>query len=357
MTGMGVLMDDQLIELQFGNIIIDHKEDKAYIDDADQLIDKIRRIPGVVGVTKRLRIGATLETDIGDKKVAPWYFIGIDPENEKSVTDLQDFFIDGSYLSGSDEEIMIGSEMVGKGDGLITPVEDSLQSEVGDWIYVTYENGIRKKYRLKGIIGAKDLFSIITAYITIDEAEKILQVNNKATSIHVRSPKGKEDEYVRKIMELGVNEDVLTWRDKAVMNAAITDSFDILNNTFKVVGLFIVFITIIIIIYINILNSKKSIGIFRAIGIRKSTVTLSYVCTSFLYAVAGILVASVVIFLLFNYLMAKPLQGPLGDLYPVFNIFSYVISVFSVMISAIVGSLIPSLGINRKNIMDLILGR
>ncbi len=358
MTGMGESMDNQLIELQFGNIIIDHKEDQMYIDDADQLMNKIRRIPGIAGVTKRLRIGATLETDQRGKRVAPWYFLGIDPDEEIYITNLQDFLIDGSYLSSSDDDkIMIGTEMVGKGDGLVIPIEDSLESNVGDWIFVTYENGIRKKYKLKGIIGARDLFSIISAYITIDEAERILNVSNKASSIHIRSPKGKEKEYVQKIIELGVNEEVLTWQDKAVMNAAITDSFDIMNNIFKIVGLFIVFITIIIIIYINILNSKKSIGIFRAIGVKKITITFSYLCISFLYALSGIIFGSIIILPFFKYLASNPVETTIGSIYPIFNLFSYSAAVVSLIISALIGSLVPSLNIIKKNIMDLILGR
>ena len=129
------------------------------------------------------------------------------------------------------------------------------------------------------------MFSIISAYVSFDEAEKILNITNKASSIHIRTPKGMEKEYVQKIKELGINEDVLTWQDKAVMVSAFTDSFEKMNDVFKVVGLFIVFITIIIIIYINILNNKRRIGIFRAIGVKKETITLSYICTSILYAI------------------------------------------------------------------------
>jgi len=357
-NGMGEAMDNQLIELQFGNIIITPKDDKIYIDDADLVVDKIRRIPGIEAVTKRLRIGATLETDIKDKKVAPWYFIGIEPDEEKLVTNLQDFFLDGYYLSSSDnDKIMIGSEMVGKGEGLAIPIEDSLESDVGDWIHVTYENGIIKRYKVKGIVGAKDLFSIITAYITFDEAEKILNINDKASSIHIRTLKGKEKEYIQKIRELGIDEDVLTWQDKAVMVAAFTDSFEKINQIFKIVGLFIVFITIIIIIYINILNNKKRIGIFRAIGVKKETITFSYLCTSFLYSLSGIILGSLLIFLFFRYLASSPVETMLGPINPVFNGFSYFISLFSIIISALIGAIIPSLGVNKKNIMDLISGR
>ncbi|MFQ5474927.1 MAG: ABC transporter permease [Candidatus Nanoarchaeia archaeon] len=357
-TGMGENLNNQLIDLQFSNIILTPEEDKTYIDNADQTMDKIRRIPGVIGVTKRLKLGATLQTVNGDNTVAPWYLNGIDPDEEIFVTTLQDHFLDGSYLGeNEDDKIMLGSEMVGKADGLILPIEDSLGSDVGDDIFVTYGTGMRKKYELKGIIGAKDLYSIISAYITFEEAERILGVKDKASLILVKTPSGKEDEYVRKIQELGVGETILTWHDKAMTTAAVTGSFDIINNIFKIVGLFIVFITIMIIIYINILNSKRSIGIFRAIGLKKSTVVFSYLGMSFLYALMGVIFGSVIIFSLFNYLSINPIEGPIGAMFPVFDPFVYVLSIIAVMLSALVGAFIPSLAVAQKNIIDLISGR
>jgi len=136
----------------------------------------------------------------------------------------------------------------------------------------------------------------------------------------------------------------------------ITDSFDIINKIFRTVGLFIVFITVVIIIYINILNNKKKIGVLKAVGIKNRTVVCSYLSTSFFYGLAGVILGSAIIFFLFKYLQRNPVEGPLGDITPVFNTGVYIISSVLVFLASLLGALIPSLAVVRKNIIELVGG-
>ncbi len=357
LSGMSYTLNKQLIDKQWGNIIINPSENEDYIQSPDRILDKVRRIPGVTGATKRLRLRAVLENEAGDKIVAPWYFQGIDPADEKSVTDLQDFLKAGHYLTENDDDsLMISAELVGKGDGLLLPKEDTLESEIGDKIVARYENGAVKTYKLKAILDPKDIYAVVSGYITFREAERILNVSDKASFILLRVPTGTEKQYVRKLKELGINEQILTWEDKAMTTKVITDSFEIINKLFRVVGLFIVFITVVIIIYINILNNRKKIGILKAVGIKNSTVIYSYLSTSFFYGLVGIVLGSIIVFFLFEYLQQNPVKGPLGDMAPVFDLGVYIISSLLIFASSLLGALIPAFNVVRKNIIELVGG-
>ncbi|MBR9706682.1 hypothetical protein GOV14_06625, partial [Candidatus Pacearchaeota archaeon] len=101
-NGLATAINNGVIEMQFGNIVIEPKEDETFIDNADSVLRKIQAIPGVISATRRYNLGAVLQNEEKERTLASWMFQAIDPEREQRVTVIQDYLI-GEYLSPNDK--------------------------------------------------------------------------------------------------------------------------------------------------------------------------------------------------------------------------------------------------------------
>ena len=55
------------------------------------------------------------------------------------------------------------------------------------------------------------------------------------------------------------------------------------------IGLLIAFVIIFVVIYVNIVNKKRQIGVQKAIGIEQNVIIASFVLQAMLYAGAGVI--------------------------------------------------------------------
>jgi putative ABC transport system permease protein len=346
-------LNNQIIEFSHGTILIESKDDEIFVDNAIEKLNKIRRVPGVVAATRRYSLGATLFKK--DRSTSGFGFFAIDPVEEKKVTTIYRHMQKGEYLTPKDRgEIIIGSEIAGGGEQIWLQEKDTLSAEVGDTLQVSFANGIQKEFRIKGIFNPKDVYSPSYAYITIEDAEEILDESGKASLIAVKVPKGTETFYINKFKELGVNDDFKTWEDKLSTTAAVNSLFGTINLLLSTVGLFIVFVTVFVIIYINLAHKRRQIGILKAIGINEKVITHSYTIQSMIYGISGILAGIILLNALVAYWTARPLNTPLGLVAPELNTSPLILSSAMLMVSSIIGGYIPSLKASKEDIIKLI---
>jgi len=346
-------LNDQIIEYSHGSILIEPKEDEVFIGDALEKLDKIRRVPGVIAATRRYSLGATLFKK--NREAAGFGFFGIDPVEEKKVSEVYRHMHKGEYLTPKARgEIIIGSEVAGGGEQLFFVEEDTLSAEVGDKIRVSFANGVEREFRTKGIFNPKDIYSTSFSYITIKDAEEILGVSGKASIIAVRVPKGTEAYYVRKFKELGINDVFKTWEDKLSTSAIVISMFGTINILLSTVGLFIVFVTVFVIIYINLAHKRRQIGILKAIGINETVITHAYTIQSMIYGASGIIAGAIMIKILMAYWAVRPLNTPLGFVIPELTASSIILASTMLFVSSIIGGYIPSLKASKEDIIKLI---
>ncbi len=94
----------------FGNIVIEPAEDNTYINNADNVLQKVRSINGVRGAAKRLEIGASLRYK---QKIVGANVLGLVPSEEEIVSKYPYIVSDGEFLGKlSRDEIMIGAMLV-----------------------------------------------------------------------------------------------------------------------------------------------------------------------------------------------------------------------------------------------------
>ncbi len=164
-----------------------------------------------------------------------------------------------------------------------------------------YTNGVTRTYRVKGVFETKSYVVDPNVYITWDELESIRgQPVDQATAVLIRTIPGEDEREVKfSLIGMGIQEKVKTWQDllgKAF--AQVIDSYAVINNISTIVSLVIAIVVIFIVIMIKTLNNRRQIGILKALGIHRTTITFSYVFQVTILAIMGILFGLGVLFAL-----------------------------------------------------------
>ena len=353
--GIGEAITQVSIDCAYGNILIEPKEDNLYIDNVDSIQKKLNTLPGVVGTSSRYVTGATFSHK---NKFKGGALYSMNPEDELVVTKIHTGLIEGEYLSKLDtDEILLGMDIAGE-EGAEEDEASLGGVKVGDKIGVTFSNGVIKEYRLKGIFAISKMNVDNYAFITEKEMESVLGLDNKASQILVRlSQRGTEEEFRKKFMELGISEDIRTWEDKmAGALGSILGTFAIITIISTAVSLIMAVVIIFIIIYINTVHKRKQIGILKAIGIDQKVIINSYVIQALFYCFSGIILGSLLLWILTSYLTANPIITPMGYLKPLIEQQLVIQSIISLVIVSLIAGFIPSWKTARENILKAIWG-
>ena len=358
-SGMMGLFVGFVQDYQYGNIVIEPLEDNSYINNADNVLKKVRSINGVTGVAKRLEAGASLKHK---QKVVGVTIKGLVPRDEEDVSLYPYIVSEGEFLGElSRDEIMIGAMLVKGYFG--AEIYDNLgEVKVGSLINVTYGNGIEKTYKVRGIHEGTWEGTDLGALVHYKELESILgeEAQGKASNIIIRiENEGEEAVIKEKIIDVGVKEKVFTWQEKAetIIKQALQSMgmFDIMS---KIVSLIVGAALIFIIIYINTLNRKKEIGILKAIGITPNSIRISYVFLSLFYVSLGIILGLIMFFSIVFYLQVNPIVFyETMKISPVIDIGLLIQSVLIMMTMSVIAGFIPAWFVSRQNILEAIWGR
>ncbi len=356
-TGAIKNYEQQTIEYQSGNIIIEPKKDAEYIDDLENLLARVNRVPGVMRAAPHYDIGGVMKFK-GNR--LPSSVIAIRPRDETMVTGVSEKMTEGQYLGEGDTGvIIIGKLAAGHED----ESEDLLPSlggvTTGDSIDVEYTNGVTRTYRVKGVFETKSYTVDPNVYITWDELESIRgQSVDQATAVLIRTIPGEDEREVKfSLIGMGIQEKVKTWQDllgKAF--AQVIDSYAVINNISTIVSLVIAIVVIFIVIMIKTLNNRRQIGILKALGIHRTTITFSYVFQVTILAIMGILFGLGVLFALDQYFAVYPIVFPEGDIRPAFTLVDIASNAVLLFVASAIAGFIPAWQIAREDIMTAMKG-
>ncbi len=354
LAGVTVQFNKLLVDFQTGNVVIEPREEERYIQDASALQKKIESFPEVTGTSARLKSSGAFrykEREMG----ATVY--GVDPTEESFVTGIEGAMVSGEYLSKLDRgEIILGREVSGGFGALM--VSRSLDGvEVGDTVEVTIQ-GKTKEFRVKGIYTTLYFMVDSAAYISKSDMEEMLGIQNRdlAQEIAIRTTEGTDEAVTReKLLSLGIKEEVRTWREFAGILSLIGDTLGAIRNIMNAIGLLIAFVIIFVVIYVNIVNKKRQIGVQKAIGIEQNVIIASFVLQAMLYAGAGVIFG----YLLMNYgitpyTVSHPVQVPAGAISLELDNFEALSRAILLFLASVIGSVIPAYKLANKNLLELI---
>ncbi|MGB9929529.1 MAG: ABC transporter permease [Methanosarcina sp.] len=357
LSGVTLKFNELMVDFQTGNIVIEPAEEENYIEDVSALQKKIESLPEIVGTSARLKVTGNL--GYKEKQVGGTVY-GIDPAEESFVTGLEDAIISGEFLSRPDrDEIVLGREVSG-GFGALMESRSLNGVEVGDTVELTIR-GKTREFRVKGIYTTRYFMADASAYISRADMEEMLDVENKnfAQEIAVRTT-GDIDEYeIRKnILSLGVKENIRTWHEFAGILRLIENTLGLIRDIMNAIGLLIAFVIIFVVIYVNIVNKKRQIGVQKAIGIDQNVIVASFMLQAMLYAGIGVVLGYMFMrFGLAPYTVAHPVDIPLGSMSLKMDDLEAINRAFLLFIASIIGSVIPAYKLAQKDLLELIWGK
>lgn len=348
--------NNQIINTMTGNFYIAPKAGIEFITSKEKVLSDIRSIDGITGVSAQTYVPAQLKY----KEISgSWQILAINPKNEAEVTDVSQKIITGAYLDEDDyDQILIGRQIAG-GEGVEQNAFSFKGAKAGDKVNLI-TNGTAKEFTIKGVFQTKFLPSDERAFITEKALKNIMPpLDGKASNITIKinDPKN-EQAILSQIRSKNVDGDIYTWREVAGLMKSVGESFTSINILMTFVGILIAAVTVFIVIYVDIMNKRKQIGILRAIGIKPYIIISSYVILSAVYSVIGVLIGSAVFyFILVPYFGAHPFSLPICDATLVLSKTDYIARAEMIMWVSVISGLIPSAIITRTKMLDAILGR
>ena len=370
LSGVTNTLNRQQIDTLYGNIVIDPPPTEHYLSRVSLLEKKIEQIPGIIGVSSHLNSSAFIESQWKEKdspldkgESGTWSVIGIDPAREANVTTIHEHIFQGSYLDANDrDEIVVGVEIAG-GDRAQTADFLTLQgAKVGDEVRVTYPNGVQREYTVKGVFQAKEMTQADRlAFVTNTEMASVMGrtvYSDRASQILVRTEQGvTENRIIQEISSLGIDAEVRSWSEYGGAMGGIVSSFDVIASLISTIGLVVAGIVMFIVIYINVINKRRQIGILRAIGIKRDVIIGSYLTQAIFYAILGIIFGGLIFgYGIQPYFELHPLDLPLGQVSLVVRALTISSAVLGLLIAAVLAGLIPVISITRQRIIQAIWG-
>lgn len=346
----------QIINTMVGDMYITPEDGDDYIYDRDNMLSQLRSVDGVDAVSAKILVPARLKYK---NITGNWQILAINPTDEKKVSNISQNIIDGSYLAPGDrDQIVIGRQIAGGKD-----VEENALSfkgaKVGDKIKLILD-GKSKEVTIKGIFDTNFVESDKRAFATYNTLEDMTSnANNKATTINIKiKPTVNQDDVFKSIKQINIKGQLYRWQEATGLMQSVSNSFVSINIILSFTSVLIATVTILIIIYVTIINKRKEIGILRAIGIKPSIIILSYVILSAVYAIVGVIVGTIVFFMaIMPYFQVHPFVLPICNAVLVLGWADYIIRLEAIIWVSIFAGLIPATIVTRTKMLEAILGR
>ena len=351
--GVVQVYNQQMIDYQYSHLTIEPREKELFITGSDDLVDRLKRVPGVTGVSSRISVGTTI-TNPRNGKFQSKSLTAFDPGDEKTVTRYHQALLEGDFLSpGDTDQILIGSLLAGDTDETKDKVPSLGGARVGDLLEVTYSNGVLKTYRVKGIFETDGVLIDTAAFVTREEMDAVMRTGDRATEILVRGGDvGDAGQLKIACMQFGVQEQIKTWEEKGkgILGDAI-GSFNLLTSIMTVVCLIVASVIVFIITFINIVNRRKQVAVLKAIGVQRRIVIGSYLLQTVFLCAAGAVAGVLMLSGIALGLSANPIRFPMGFISPVPDIGGIVVSVTCLFLISLISGYIPAWYVAKEEIL------
>lgn len=353
-----------------GDVMVSTLRDKTEISQSQEIISFLTTLKEVEAFSPRFtesgRIQAnysrrTNETDHYDKAGGTVY--GIDLDMEDKMTGVSNFIVEGEFLEpGDNDKVVLGANLLAKYLDIDSPDLQVLRDvETGSKIKLTIA-GITKEFIVKGVIRTKVDFDQGIFMIDSEFKKMADRFNNNVNSIAIRIKKGESPETVRDMLiAQGFGERAKIQTFEEGMPKFLSDmknTFALLGNFIGSIGIAVACITIFIIIFVNAITRRKYIGIMKGIGVRASTIEISYIIQSLFYAFSGVIIGTLLVFLVLKpFFVAHPINFPFSDGILVATPFGTFMRALVLLIATLIAGYIPARIVVKQNTLDAILGR
>ena len=263
---------------------IENNEIGNYIADADAMVSELKGLDHVQAVTQRMIVHSMVsssETGAGAK------ITGINPENEKQVTNLYSKVIDGAYFEGVNRNpIVIGQKLAEKLKVKVRSKVVITVQELGG----TLTGG---SFRVAGIYKTSNsMYDESTVFVRTKDLASLLKMDeNSAHEVAVLLDDSEVLEASSKqITSLFPDKDVKTWMELMPEVAIVKTTMNMTMYITIIIILLAMGFSIVNTMLMSVLERVKELGMLMAIGMNRLKIfTMIVLETIYLSLVGGLL--------------------------------------------------------------------
>ena len=250
------------------------------VENYGDIIELLKNNEEIKLATGRIKFGSIInindenETGLG---------MGIVPDDEREILDLQNSLIKGQYFTGKDDETIVGREIV-----------NSLNLDIGDTITVivstAYNSLNAANLRIIGICDLLNYNMNRIFYMSLNKAQDLLDMYDRVTEILIFTDDYKKtDELIytiKTIPEISENYDVLDW-----LEAGSLETYYPLVQVMMIIfqGIFILLAVLVIVntILMSVFERTWEIGIINAVGMKGKQILLLLLFEALMIGIIG----------------------------------------------------------------------
>jgi putative ABC transport system permease protein len=273
MGGMEELSFSNIKNYDTGNIQVVHPE---YWEDREKLplenliylnqniVDSIKNMDGVLGVSPELRFKANLNNGIDEVAVLG---LGISPEQYNEVFATQNYIIEGSMFTPGELKAVIGVKLA-----------ELMDLKVNDYITLlvrTKEDTFNTiDVEIAGLLNTPNpIINNGIVFVPLDIAKQALNVGDGVSLLVLKTASGDEDKIAKALMDSFKDKDLdlkaYSWRISAETVIALSTAKKGGAATILSVVLLIGMIGIINNVILSALERTAEIGMMKALGMRE----------------------------------------------------------------------------------------
>jgi len=352
-----------LIPKVSGNLYVTPLRGQSYIYDTAEVLHEMRRAPLADSASPVLEMPCVLEYK--DCRIVTMVW-GL--EYDENVMDLRRHITEGSYFSDPDaEEIILGNILKRRFELKIPKTEDIKLGDRVKAIFIKEHNldkfnkeVYRDKYcKMIGVADFRDYIANNSIFMPLKALRRAVLLSGRSSSIFIRLKDDvileEEDAFAYKPYDMDV--EVKHWKDRDDYGTDdLVYGFNLISIITFAVSIICAAILVAFIIFYNTQKKRRETGILRAIGIKGRIFLLFFILEGILFSLIGVVTGTGLYYLLQAYLEAHPIIMPFGDLYPVFEINSYIFATALFMTVSLMASAYYAVKSGRENIVKIIRG-
>jgi ABC-type lipoprotein release transport system permease subunit len=265
-------MLDAAVEGAGGDVLVhgdgywESRSGDVVIDRATAVATAVGAVPDVAAVLPRVVIDGLLSTAVGNR---PVQLLGVDPEAERALRDVESDVVEGDRLSESDlrAPLLLGGA-----------VAEELEVGPGDRVVLTATGAdgelARALFHVAGVVrsGRADLDEVL-AYTTLEAASDAVGLGDQLVQLGVLVEEGVEPETVQAgiravLPDGGAGLEVLTWREALPEMVGFIEIDDAFLYVYAVVIYLVVVFAIANTFLVSVLERVREFGLLNALGLR-----------------------------------------------------------------------------------------
>jgi len=280
MGGMEELSFSNIKNYDTGNIQVAYPE---YWEDREKLplenliylnqdiVDSIKNMDGVLGVSPELRFKANLNNGIDEVAVLG---LGISPEQYNEVFATQNYIIEGSMFTPGESKAVIGVKLA-----------ELMDLKVNDYITLlvrTKEDTFNTiDVEIAGLLNTPNpIINNGVVFVPLDIAQQALNVGDGVSLLALKTASGDEDKIAKVLMDSFNNKNLdlkaYSWRKSAESIIALSTAKKGGAATILSVVLLIGMIGIINNVILSALERTAEIGMMKALGMREWEIVFAF---------------------------------------------------------------------------------